>query len=87
VITVLFTFGMTWPIMAVILGVKGNEWAWKSRRWQSVKDFKRHQRMWAIAGFFIAAVILLIASLMVLGILALGVSSIGGMGGMGGSGD
>ncbi len=86
-ITVLFTFGMTWPIMAVILGVKGNEWAWKSRRWQSVKDFKRHQRMWAIAGFFIAAVILLIASLVVLGILALGVSSMGGMGGMGGSGD
>ena len=86
-ITVLFTFGMTWPIMAVILGVKGNEWAWKSRRWQSVKDFKRHQRMWAIAGFFIAAAILLIASLVVLGILALGVSSMGGMGGMGGSGD
>ena len=88
-ITVLFTFGMTWPIMAVILGVKGNEWAWKSRRWQSVKDFKRHQRLWAIAGFFIAAVILLIASLVVVGILALGLSStgMGGMGGMGGAGD
>lgn len=30
------TWGMTWPIMAVILGVKGNEWAWKSRLWNSL---------------------------------------------------
>lgn len=36
--------------MAIALGVKGNEWAWKSRRWQSIEQFKTHQRRWAITG-------------------------------------
>jgi serine/threonine-protein kinase len=72
--------------MAVILGVKGNEWAWKSRRWDSIKDFKRHQRLWAIAAFLIAGVILILFSLIVLALLAMGISLIG-MGGMGGASD
>jgi len=79
-ITLPLTLGMTWPVMAVILGVKGNEWAWKSRRWKSVKDFKRHQRIWAIAGFLIAIALLILVSLIVLMLLALGMSSMG-MGG------
>ncbi len=37
-------------IMAIALGSKGNEWAWKSRRWRSIAHFKAHQRGWAIAG-------------------------------------
>ncbi|MGC1394104.1 MAG: serine/threonine-protein kinase [Coleofasciculaceae cyanobacterium] len=37
-------------LMAIALGSKGNEWAWKSRRWRSVQHFKAHQRGWAIAG-------------------------------------
>ena len=40
-------------IMGFILGVKGNEWAWKSRKWRSIDQFKAHQRGWAIAGLFI----------------------------------
>lgn len=40
-------------IMAFFLGSKGNEWAWKSRRWRSIEQFKAHQRGWAIAGMFI----------------------------------
>lgn len=37
---------LTWvPVVgfwvAIALGVKGNEWAWKSRRWQSIDSFKR----------------------------------------------
>ena len=77
VISLPLTLGMTWPIMAVILGVKGNEWAWKSRRWNSVKDFKRHQRIWAIAGFFVILAILILLALIVLALLALGISSFG----------
>ncbi|MBD0345827.1 MAG: protein kinase [Coleofasciculus sp. Co-bin14] len=76
VITLPVTLGMTWPIMAVILGIKGNEWAWKSRRWNSVREFKRHQRLWTIAGFLILGTILLLIALIVLAILALGISSI-----------
>ena len=40
-------------LMAIALGVKGNEWAWKSRRWRSIEQFKAHQRGWTIAGLFI----------------------------------
>jgi hypothetical protein len=36
---------------ALLSAVKGNEWAWKSRRWDSVAAFKKHQLAWAIAGF------------------------------------
>ena len=37
-------------VMQIILGVKGNEWAWKSRKWDSIEAFKKHQRAWAVAG-------------------------------------
>ncbi|MFP4414109.1 serine/threonine protein kinase, partial [Coleofasciculus sp.] len=40
-------------LMAIVLGVKGNEWAWKSRKWRSIEQFKAHQRGWTIAGLFI----------------------------------
>jgi len=34
-------------IMAIVLGVKGSEWAWRNKRWDSVEHFKRTQRTWA----------------------------------------
>jgi serine/threonine protein kinase len=37
-------------IVAIALGLNGNEWAWKSRKWQSIEQFKAHQRRWTIAG-------------------------------------
>lgn len=42
-------------IVTFALGAKGNEWAWKSRRWRSIQHFKAHQRGWAIAGLLIGA--------------------------------
>ncbi|MBD2461029.1 serine/threonine protein kinase [Oscillatoria sp. FACHB-1407] len=46
-----FVTGMLgWLAGGFVLGVKGNEWAWKSRRWRSLEDFKRNQRHWAIGG-------------------------------------
>ena len=39
--------------MAIALGVKGNEWAWKSRKWQSIDQFRTHQRRWASAGIIL----------------------------------
>lgn len=42
-------------IMTIVLGIKGNEWAWKSKRWRSISHFKEHQRGWAIAGILIGA--------------------------------
>lgn len=36
--------------MPFILGAKGNVWAWRSRQWRSLQEFKAHQRAWAKAG-------------------------------------
>ena len=40
-------------LVAIRMGAKGNEWAWKSRRWRSIEHFKAHQRGWATAGILI----------------------------------
>ena len=50
-------------VMIIILGIKGNEWAWRNKRWDSIEHFKRTQRTWAKWG-----IILLIVPL-ILGIL------------------
>lgn len=42
-------------VMTIALGAKGNEWAWRSRRWRSIEHFKEHQRGWAIAGILLGA--------------------------------
>ncbi|NES03461.1 MAG: protein kinase [Okeania sp. SIO2F4] len=59
------TFGMGWLLTGIVLGFKGNEWAWKSRQWKSISEFKKHQRVWAIIS------LLLISSIVILGILAI----------------
>lgn len=40
-------------IMAIILAVKGNEWAWQNRRFESIDQFKEIQRKWGIWGLVI----------------------------------
>ena len=37
-------------VMAIVLGVKGREWAWKNKEWESVQHFQRVQRLWTIWG-------------------------------------
>ena len=46
-------FGLAW---AIVLGVKGNEWAWRNKKWDSVEHFKNAQRPWNIAGIVIFAI-------------------------------
>jgi hypothetical protein len=40
-------------IMPFVLGAKGSGWAWRNKRWDSVEQFKRVQRHWAIAGLIL----------------------------------
>ena len=48
------------PIMAIILGVKGNEWAWRNKKWNSVEHFKKTQQVWTWVGVvFICGYLLL----------------------------
>ncbi len=75
-------FNRTWIALAVllpvigfvvwiILGLKGNEWAWRNKRWDDVEHFKRVQRKWAIAGL---VVLLLPVVAIGVAVLLLGVS-------------
>ncbi|MDB9338838.1 MULTISPECIES: serine/threonine protein kinase [Cyanophyceae] len=50
-------------VMLIILGIKGNEWAWKSRRWSSVEAFKANQRTWATVGLCLTAFFVVIGFL------------------------
>ena len=68
-----FVLQVGW-LMAIALGSKGNEWAWKSRRWRSIEQFKAHQRGWAIAGLLFgipASLMVWYLALLMLGIVAL----------------
>jgi hypothetical protein len=53
-----------WPIMAFILGVKGNEWAWRQSEWESVRQFKRVQSIWARFGIGVATIVVVLAVLL-----------------------
>ena len=43
-------FGIATLVMGIILGIKGNEWAWENRKFESVEQFKKVQHIWSIWG-------------------------------------
>jgi hypothetical protein len=58
--------------MGIILGIKGNEWAWQSRKWQSIEHFRKTQRVWlywGIAAFCAPFVLILGIILIMVGLL------------------
>lgn len=60
------TFGMGWLMTGIMLGIKGNEWAWKSRKWKSVAEFRKHQRIWTLISLLLILSILIIVVLVIL---------------------
>jgi ABC-type Fe3+ transport system permease subunit len=46
-------FSFVW---AIVLGIKGNEWAWRNKKWDSIEHFKSTQRSWNIAGIVLFAI-------------------------------
>ena len=55
-------FGLVW---AFVLGVKGNEWAWRNKKWDSIEHFKSTQRNWSIAGIVLFAISIVVGCLAV----------------------
>jgi hypothetical protein len=53
--------GCVWPF---VLGVKGNEWAWHNKTWQSVEQFEKTQKKWAIWGAITAVLSIVIICLL-----------------------
>lgn len=45
-------------IVAIILGIKGREWAWKNNHWDSLEHFNRVQRRWSIWGALVPVLII-----------------------------
>ena len=57
----LLVFVVPWPVMQLILALKGNEWAWQNRAFTSVEQFKETQRAWVLWGWIVFAVPLVAA--------------------------
>jgi hypothetical protein len=67
--------------MSIILGIRGNEWAWQNKRWESVEQFKQTQRRWMWWGvtslvanivLALAVAVLLVSLIMIFRTLGLG---------------
>jgi hypothetical protein len=43
-------------VWAFVLGAKGNEWAWRNKKWDSIEHFKSAQSPWNIAGIVLFAI-------------------------------
>jgi hypothetical protein len=58
--------------MGILLGIKGNEWAWQCKKWDSVEQFRHRQRIWmywGIAGALAPFVFILGWVLIIVGLL------------------
>ncbi|MDR6226877.1 ribonuclease G [Desmospora profundinema] len=51
-------------VMIIVLGLKGNEWAWNNKEWRDVEHFQKVQRAWGWWGFGIFLVSLVISIIM-----------------------
>ncbi|MDR7335796.1 cytochrome c oxidase assembly factor Coa1 family protein [Roseateles asaccharophilus] len=58
-------FGFIWMF---VVGARGNEWAWRNKRWDSVAHFQATQRRWARWGVVVCVAFIALACLGVLGI-------------------
>lgn len=46
--------------LAIWFGVKGNEWAWRNKRFDSINHFNQYQRMWAVISIAISVLYFII---------------------------
>ena len=65
--------------MAIILGLRGSEWAWQSKRWENLEHFRKTQRSWMWWGigvliFQVIAVTLLV-TLVIVALIVVGALS------------
>jgi len=44
----------------ILLGRKGNRWAWETRSWDSIESFRNTQRKWAMWGIIVDAIIVIV---------------------------
>ena len=64
-------------VMAIILGIKGREWAWQKKKWDSVEQFNKTQRKWSIAGFIFAGISLILIPILLVLIVIVAINPVG----------
>ena len=62
-------------ISGPICGIKGNEWAWQNRKWQSVEQFKQVQHEWVIAAKRTLWVIIVLLALYLIAAICLSIAN------------
>jgi len=45
----------------IVLGVKGSEWAWRHKKWDSIEHFQATQKKWAKAVLFLFAFLIVVS--------------------------
>ncbi|MFP4496690.1 MAG: hypothetical protein ACLFQV_00655 [Vulcanimicrobiota bacterium] len=48
-------------IGGIVMGLMGNEFVWKKKKYASVQDFKDDQKRWAVGGIAFAVIVVIIA--------------------------
>ena len=47
--------------MSIWFGIKGNEWAWQNKEWESLEQFNEVQRKWAMWSAIITGILIVIS--------------------------
>lgn len=61
-------------ILPIWFGTEGNRWAWQSKRWESLEQFKHIQKLWFIWYLIISAIFAVIAGITIGCLVLIGVS-------------
>ena len=51
-----FVGGLICLGLQIWFGIKGNEWAWQNKKFESVEAFHKNQKTWAIVGTILAVI-------------------------------
>lgn len=58
-------------VMSIVLGIKGSEWAWRYKQWDSIEHFKKVQRTWKGIGIALLIVSLVLTALSIIAYVVL----------------
>lgn len=56
-------------LMCIVLGFKGNEWAWQNRRWDSIEQFYKDQQDWGFRALVVYCILLALGVLAFLAVV------------------
>lgn len=62
--------GLAYIGLSIWFGYKGNEWAWQNKQWDSIEQFNKVQRTWAILGAILSVATTVLITLIILDALS-----------------